>query len=107
LDKHKDDYDMVEWYPDTELWGSAAWSWQSPALALAHFQFILKHGPKKPFHGSPEFHAALKAQKQKTESGWTIENFILKSPPGKNLPRFNKIPGRTPKSSWSEPIQAR
>jgi hypothetical protein len=59
MDEHKEDYDLVERYPASELWGTAGWSWQSLALAEAHFAFILKHGPLKDFHRSPEFRAAL------------------------------------------------
>jgi hypothetical protein len=59
LDQHKDDYDLVERYPATELWGTAGWSWQSLIIAEAHFSFILKYGWEKTFRGSSEFRAAL------------------------------------------------
>jgi hypothetical protein len=53
----------IEWFPSNESWGTNAWSWPTLALAQAQFEFILKHGPQEDFRPSPEFRAALQAEK--------------------------------------------
>jgi hypothetical protein len=52
LDEHKDQYELVERYPASELWGQAGLVLAQPDAGRSrHFSFILKYGREKTFHG--------------------------------------------------------